>query len=567
MSRANPFDWVNLRIKSIFIYFLSFVITLSGMPNSYSAAKEITLAYQGPLTGEEAQIGIDQYAGVKFAVNQFTKKFGNQFRISIKQIDDQGDPNVAAKVSESASNDKSILGIVGPAYSGATIASLTSYKRANIPLISPSAVRISLTDPAQGAIGFPIFHRISSTDRLQGPALYRTAIRGVASPSVFVVDDQSPYGVGLFQHMKQGQGVSIGGSDSVSGNTTDWSSTITKIKSANANVVIFLGYYAQAATLFRQLRDFGFKGVLAGGDGVLSPGILSLASASVLEGVRMTGGAIPLSEVSTQTEQLFKKEIGMASGTYAVEAIDATNIFLYCIVKGITTRENMQKCINDFKGKSITGDSLSFDSYGDRAIAKFYEFKILSGNITVQSQSQLTIQQVLENSNWYGVKSDSSQNANNVSTKPTSQAVLETIAAPLAPKNFKTRRSGNIILVTVDSTVKAGANASEGLLFSPSLGISKGRALRSTIIGGKAIFEIPYRSDMAGKSFAISVIFVNEVGESVPLESSLTVPQTSNKPAISKVSPKPAIPKTVICKFGNQTRSFAGDCPPGWVKS
>ena len=349
-------------------------------PASNAAARVVTIGYQGPLTGEEAQVGIDELNGVKYAVKLFNAKNKGKIQVKIVEIDDQGSGTEAAKVAPGAASNKKILGIVGPAYSGATIASLPYYKQTNLPLISPSATRVSITDPAQGLIGFPVFHRIPVTDRVQGPALYKLATKGVSSPVVFVIDDQSPYGVGLVQYMELG-GAKLAGKDSVPDKTTDWSATISKVKSANANVVIFTGYYAQAATLYRQLRDSGYKGVLAGGDGVLSPGILSLASSSILEGVRLTGGTVPLAEIKQSLEDDFKAKIGVSSGTYAAESIDATNIFLSCITKGVKDRAGMLKCVKAFKGKSITGSALSFDQYGDTAGGVMNGFEIKSGAI------------------------------------------------------------------------------------------------------------------------------------------------------------------------------------------
>ena len=349
-------------------------------PASNAAAKTLTIAFQGPLTGEEAQVGIDELNGVKYAVKLFNAKNKGKFKVNIVAVDDQGSGTEAAKVAPGTASNKKIIGLVGPAYSGATIASLPFYKQTNLPLISPSATRVSITDPAQGLIGFPVFHRIPVTDRVQGPALYKLATRGVSSPKVFVIDDQSPYGVGLVEYMKLG-GATLAGQDSVPDKTTDWSATISKVKSANANVVIFTGYYAQAATLYRQLRDSGYTGVLAGGDGVLSPGILTLASASILEGVRLTGGTVPLAEISQKLEDDFKKKMGVSSGTYAAESIDAANIFLSCIAKGVSTRAAMLKCVKAYKGKSITGSSLSFDRYGDTAGGVMNGFEIKGGAI------------------------------------------------------------------------------------------------------------------------------------------------------------------------------------------
>ena len=349
-------------------------------PAANAKVREATIAYQGPLTGEEAQVGIDELYGVKYAVALFNAKNKGKIKVNIVQVDDQGSGTEAAKVAPGVASNKKIIGLVGPAYSGATIASLPFYKQTNLPLISPSATRVSITDPAQGLIGFPVFHRIPVTDRIQGPALYKLATKGVTSPKVFVIDDQSPYGVGLVDYMKIG-GAVLAGQDSVPDKTTDWSASISKVKSAGANVVIFTGYYAQAATLYRQLRDSGYTGILAGGDGVLSPGILTLASASILEGVRLTAGTVPLAEIDPKIEADFKAKMKVSSGTYAAESIDAANVFLNCIAKGVSTRPAMLKCVKAYKGKSITGSSLSFDRNGDTAGGVMNGFEIKAGAI------------------------------------------------------------------------------------------------------------------------------------------------------------------------------------------
>lgn len=360
------------------------VFGVVSVSTAQAAAKRVTLAFQGPLTGEEAQIGQDELAGMEYAVKLFNAKNRGKYIVSIVKADDQGAPDQAAKVAPGIASNTKIIGLVGAAYSGATIASLPFYKQRNLPMISPSATRVSITDPSApgGAMGFPVFHRVVVTDKVQGPSLFKLATKGVSSPKVFVVDDQSAYGIGLVDYMKPGipAGQSAG-FDSVSDKTTDWSATISKIKTANANVVIYTGYFPQAAPFFKQLRDSGYTGILAGGDGVLSSSLLTLAPASVLEGVRLTAGTVPLSEISAKMEADFKKSMGKSSGTYAAETIDATNVFLSCVAKGVSTRAAMLKCVKAYRGKSLAGGNIRFDINGDVAGGAMNGFEVRGGAI------------------------------------------------------------------------------------------------------------------------------------------------------------------------------------------
>jgi len=351
-----------------------------------AATKTFTLAYQGPLSGGEASTGIDEQNGVKYAIKVF-EAANPGYKINLVSVDDEGDPAVASKVAPGVGTNKKIIGLVGPAYSGATIASLPYYKAGNLTVISPSATRVSLTDPksptAKSDYGRPIFHRVVATDDKQGPALAKFATAGVTSPKVFVFDDQSSYAVPLRGYvetaLKSVKGATLVGGDSVPNTTTDFSPTIAKIKSAGATVVIYTGYYSQAAVFVKQLRDSGSTAVFAGGDGVFNQQFAVLAGKSA-EGAKLTGVA-GLADIDPKMEADFKAKIGVSSGVYAVESIDAANIFLSGILNGKTTRAAMNKWVKSYNMKGIAGASLKFNQHGDISEGGFAGFLVTGGKL------------------------------------------------------------------------------------------------------------------------------------------------------------------------------------------
>jgi len=73
--------------------------------------------------------------------------------------------------------------------------------------------------------------------------------------------------------------------------------------------------------------------------------------------------------------------MGKASGVYAAESIDATNVFLSCIAKGVSTRAAMLKCVKSYSGKSLTGTTIKFDAYGDVAGGSLNGFVVKGGVI------------------------------------------------------------------------------------------------------------------------------------------------------------------------------------------
>lgn len=351
-----------------------------------AAPKTVYIAYQGPLSGGEASTGTDEQNAVKYAIKLFNAKNKAKYNVKLVSIDDQGDPAVAGTVAPGIGKNKNILGVVGPAYSGATIASLPFYKAGGLVLISPSATRVSLTDPSSPDFGGPVFHRVVGKDDLQGPALAKYATAGLTNPKVFIFDDQSSYAVPLAGYVTSGlkkvAGATVVGTDSVPNTTTDFSPTIAKIATSKADVVIYTGYYSQAAVFIKQLRDSGSKAIFAGGDGVFNQEFAKLAGKSA-EGARLTGVA-GLADVDAKLEADFKAKIGVSSGVYAVESIDAANIFLSGIKNGKTTRAAMNKWVKSYNFKGIAGANIKFNQHGDISEGGFAGFLVTGGKLVNQ---------------------------------------------------------------------------------------------------------------------------------------------------------------------------------------
>ena len=328
-----------------------------------SAETVLKIAYQGPITGPEAQTGTDGIRGVKLALKIYNAS-KPKIKVEAYEGDDQGDDALGKTVGAGIAADPAVVGVL-TAYSGPTIAALPSYKAAGIVIVSPSATRVGLTDPASPSYGAPVFHRIVSNDDLQGPALARTATTGVKNPTVFMVSDQSSYSEGLFASTKAALGTALEGSDKAAKGTTDFSATISKIKAAKANIVIYTGYYADGAKFVKQLRDKNYKGIFAAGDGVLNSEFPKLAGKRQSEGARLTAPIVPLEVASPKLTADFKKEFGAAPGVYTTEAFTATNMILEAIKKGKTSRADILAYVKAIKYKNVAGVTISFNEFGD----------------------------------------------------------------------------------------------------------------------------------------------------------------------------------------------------------
>ena len=336
-------------------------------PASAAAKKSVTLAFQGPLTGGDAQLGQDQIPGAIYAIALYNAK-NPAVKVELIKADSQCDGTVAANIAPGVAANKAVIGVIGTSCSGEARNSFPAYRAAGLTMIAPSASAVSLTDPKAPDRGFPIFHRVVAHDGFQAPALARYAAKGVTAPKYYVIDDMTTYGGPLAKGTlptakKLG---TVVGTDSVAKGTADYTSVASKVKASGANVVIYGGYTTDAAKLFKALRDGGYTGILASGDGTNTSDFPGLAGKAA-EGVRLTAADVPFDSILTKAQLAeFTKITGIkVPGLYSTTAFNATNIFLDCISQGKLTRSAIQLCVNSGTFKGVGGDVIKFNRYGD----------------------------------------------------------------------------------------------------------------------------------------------------------------------------------------------------------
>ena len=336
-------------------------------PANAAPKKSVTLAFQGPLTGGDAQLGQDQIPGAIYAIALYNAK-NPAVKVELIKADSQCDGTVAANIAPGVAANKAVIGVIGTSCSGEARNSFPAYKAAGLTMVAPSASAVSLTDPKAPDRGFPIFHRVVAHDGFQAPALARYAAKGVTAPKFYVIDDMTTYGGPLAKGTlptakKLG---TVVGTDSVAKGTADYTSVAAKVKAAGANVVIYGGYTTDAAKLFKALRDGGYTGILASGDGTNTSDFPGLAGKAA-EGVRLTAADVPFDKILTAAQLAeFTKITGIkVPGLYSTTAFNATNVFLQCITEGKLTRSAIQLCVNSGTFKGVGGDVIKFNRYGD----------------------------------------------------------------------------------------------------------------------------------------------------------------------------------------------------------
>jgi len=343
------------------------------------------IAYFGALTGSSANLGVNIEQGAELAVDQYNDKNGANC-ISIKKFDSQGSPDVAPGLARSLVTDAKILGIVGPPFSGESEAADPIFDSAGIPLITPSATRVSLSSH-----GWKVFHRAVANDGSQGPAAANYMKSVLKADKVFVADDQSAYGAGLADAVKQTLGSAVVGTDKTAadGKQTDFSATVQKIVASGATAFFYGGYYQNAGLLRKQLTAAGWKGTQVGGDGVNDPGFAKAAGNDAATGSIVTCPCAPASKASGTFVADYKKKWNTDAGTYSDVAFDAMNIFLKGVDAGNTTPDKMNTYLTSVNYTGVA-NTYKFTSTGelDSSLIKVWAFKFdASGNVVPDQEA------------------------------------------------------------------------------------------------------------------------------------------------------------------------------------
>jgi branched-chain amino acid transport system substrate-binding protein len=324
------------------------------------------LAFLGALTGDAGALGQNMVNGINLALKEYNDKNAD-CKIGVKTFDSQGSADKAPALATQIINDDSVFGLVGPGFSGESLATGKTFFEKGLPSISPSATNVTITQQ-----GWTTWHRVIGNDDAQGAADAKYLTETVGAKKIYVIDDGQDYSKGLAGKVKSELGAAAVASDQISVGQTDMSAVVTKVKAAGADAVFYGGYYTEAGLLAKQLRQGGFTGTFMSGDGAEDPNFVKVAGAQAANGALLSAPAGPAPSGFA------------ATGLYATQAYDATNIFLAALEDGASTAEE----INDFIG-SYTGDGASgpiaFDDKGDIKESTIYVYKVADGTLDVEN--------------------------------------------------------------------------------------------------------------------------------------------------------------------------------------
>lgn len=366
------------------------LLTACGGDDSGDGGSSVTIGYQGPLSGDNVQLGVNMENGVKLAIKQANASGDLDFKIKYKAVDDQGLPEKATAAAQKAIDDESVRAVVGPAFSGPTDSASPLYTQAGMATVSPSATRPDLTEK-----GYKSLLRAVPNDNSQGSGMAAYFDKKTDVKKVMIVDDKTDYGVGLgdvAEKELKAVGIDVVRT-SAQQKTPDYSATAKKVANSKAGGLIYAGYYQDAGPFAKKIKEAGFDGIMMSDDGTKDDQFVKLAGASADDWFLTCPCTDP--NVDEKTKKFaadYKKEYKEAAGTYSAESYDVTNMIIDQLKKlgGDVERQALADGLAKASFKGLT-KTFSFDDKGNLKEQAIFLYQVKSGKIEYEgSVEELT---------------------------------------------------------------------------------------------------------------------------------------------------------------------------------
>jgi branched-chain amino acid transport system substrate-binding protein len=346
------------------------------------AADTVKIGLMAPLTGPWASEGQEMKKVLDLLALDVNAKGGILGRkTEVIAEDDGGDPRTAALAAQKLIT-QGIVAVVGTYGSSVTEATQNIYNESKIIQIANGSTAVRLTEK-----GLRYFFRTCPRDDEQGRVAVQT-VRKMKYRKVAILHDNTTYAKGLAAEIrgllkKTGTGnEEIVFYDALTPGERDYTATLTKMKSAGPDVVLFTGYYPEVGLLLRQKRERNWNVPFVGGDATNNPDLVRIAGKSAASGFMFLSAPLPKDLPSKQAKAFlaaFTRKYGHPPNSiYSVLAGDGFRVIVEAIrATGSTDPDRIAGFLHArFRDRNGLTGAIAFNAKGDRVGEVYKVYKV-----------------------------------------------------------------------------------------------------------------------------------------------------------------------------------------------
>lgn len=326
---------------------------------------EIVIGSNFELTGNVAQYGSNSAKGLRLAIKEANDAGGvNGKKIKIVEADNKSDAAEAVNSATKLISDDSVVAIVGPAVTANVIAESQVAADGKVPVIAPAATNPDVT-VENGAVK-PFIFRSCFIDPQQGEVMAEFAAKDLsAKTAVIYVDSSSDYSKSLgkvFKEKFEAAGGTVAMEEAFLAKDQDFKAALTKIATANADVIFVPGYYEEVGKIVKQARELGITAAILGADGWDDSKVVDIAGKDALNNTYFCTHYFEGDEDAQAFINAYKNEYKEDPNVFAALGYDSGKMLVDAIQRGGDSSEKIRDNIETIKDLKVGTGVITMDA-------------------------------------------------------------------------------------------------------------------------------------------------------------------------------------------------------------
>ena len=326
---------------------------------------EIKVGANFEMTGNVANYGSASLEGLKLAVDEVNEAGGiDGKKITLVTADNKSEASEAVNAATKLISDDRVSVIVGPAVTANVIAVSQVAAENKIPVIAPDATSPDVT--VEGGKVKPFVFRSCFIDPQQGTVMAKFASENLkAKTAVIYVDNSTDYSKSLgkvFKEKFEAAGGKVLMEEAFLAKDQDFKATLTKLKTANADIVFVPAYYEEVGKIIKQARELGMTMPILGTDGWDDPKVADIAGADALNNTFFSTHYSDKDEEVKGFVEAYTKKYGHAPNVFAALGYDAGKMLIDAIRRaGGSDPEKIRQAVEDTKDLKVGTGTITMD--------------------------------------------------------------------------------------------------------------------------------------------------------------------------------------------------------------
>ena len=285
-------------------------------------------------------------------------------KIELVSVDDKSEAAGSINAATKLISDDDVKVIVGPATTGLVLAETQTATDAKVPIIAPCATSPEAT--VENGKVKPYVFRSCFIDPQQGEVMATFAAKELkAKTAVIYVDNSSDYSKNLakvFKEKFEAAGGKVVMEEAFLQKDQDFKATLTKLKTANADVMFVPAYYEEVGKIVKQAREMGINSAILGTDGWDDTKVVDIAGADALNN---TFFSTHYSEKDAEVQgfiEAYKKKYNRAPNVFAALGYDAGKMLVDALKRaGSGDTEKIREALEATKDLKVGTGTISMD--------------------------------------------------------------------------------------------------------------------------------------------------------------------------------------------------------------